>query len=73
MDERRIRRFAGEGPGALLHGSADPVITPMLLRGHSGRIDDFDIELFDGAGHWIIEQRPAVVLQRLRVFLQYIQ
>jgi hypothetical protein len=73
MDERRIRRFAGEGPGALAARLGRPRYHPTLLRGLSGRIDDFDIELFDSAGHWIIEQRPAVVLPRLRVFLQYIQ
>ncbi|ETW24744.1 alpha/beta fold hydrolase [Mycobacterium gastri] len=57
-------------PVRWLHGTADPVITPTLLRDHPERIGDFDIELVDGAGHWIVEQRPDLVLQRLQAFLQ---
>ena len=60
-------------PVRWLHGTADPIINSTLLRDHSGRIDDFDIELIDSAGHWIVEQRPALVLQRLRAFLQHQQ
>ena len=56
-------------PVRLLHGTADPVLTPSLLRGYGQRIDDFGVELVDGVGHWFPEQRPDLVLDRLRAFL----
>jgi pimeloyl-ACP methyl ester carboxylesterase len=57
-------------PVRWLHGTADPVITPTLLRGCARRISDFRVETVDGVGHWIVEQRPDLVLDRLRTFLR---
>jgi pimeloyl-ACP methyl ester carboxylesterase len=57
-------------PVRWLHGTADPVITPDLLRGYAERISDFELELVDGVGHWIVEQRPELVLDRIRKFLK---
>ena len=57
-------------PVRWLHGTGDPVITPDLLDGYADRISDFDVELVDGVGHWIVEQRPELVLDRLRTFLR---
>ncbi|WP_375487173.1 alpha/beta fold hydrolase [uncultured Mycobacterium sp.] len=57
-------------PVRWLHGMGDPVITPDLLRGYAERISDFELELVDGVGHWIVEQRPELVLDRLRTFLE---
>ncbi|KZS83138.1 epoxide hydrolase [Mycobacterium persicum] len=56
-------------PVRWLHGTGDPVITPNLLRGYEDRATDFEVELVDGVGHWIVEQRPDLVLDRLRAFL----
>ena len=52
-----------------LHGTADPVLTPTLLRDYSERVSNFRLELVDGVGHWIVEQRPQLVVDRLRAFL----
>jgi pimeloyl-ACP methyl ester carboxylesterase len=41
-----------------------------LLDGYADRISDFEVELVDGVGHWIVEQRPDLVLDRLRAFLR---
>jgi pimeloyl-ACP methyl ester carboxylesterase len=57
-------------PVRWLHGTEDPVITPDLLDGYAERISDFEVELVDGVGHWIVEQRPELVLDRVRVFLK---
>ena len=57
-------------PVRWLHGTGDPVLTPILLRGYDERISDFDVELVDGPGHWIVERHPALVLDRLREFLR---
>ncbi len=57
-------------PVRWLSGTRDPVLTPDLLNGYADRISDFDVELVDGVGHWIVEQRPDLVLDRLRSFLR---
>jgi pimeloyl-ACP methyl ester carboxylesterase len=57
-------------PVRWLSGTKDPVITPDLLGGYANRISDFELELVDGVGHWIVEQRPDLVLDRLRAFLR---
>jgi pimeloyl-ACP methyl ester carboxylesterase len=56
-------------PVRWLSGTEDPVITPRLLDGYADRISDFEVELVDGVGHWIVAQRPELVLDRLRAFL----
>jgi pimeloyl-ACP methyl ester carboxylesterase len=56
-------------PVRWLSGTADPVIIPALLDGYGDRISDFQVELVDGVGHWIIDQRPELVLDRIRAFL----
>ncbi|MCV7436465.1 alpha/beta fold hydrolase [Mycobacterium seoulense] len=58
-----------EVPVRWLHGTDDPVLTPTLLRGYQAQVRDFDVELVDGVGHWFAEQRPDILLERLRNFL----
>jgi pimeloyl-ACP methyl ester carboxylesterase len=55
-------------PVRWLSGTADPVLTPDLIDGYGEHINDFEVELVDGVGHWIVEQRPELVLDRLRAF-----
>ncbi|GBE63840.1 epoxide hydrolase EphF [Mycobacterium sp. MFM001] len=66
---REYRDARVDVPVRWLHGTGDPVITPDLLRGYADRASDFELELVDGVGHWITEQRPDLVLDRLRKFL----
>jgi pimeloyl-ACP methyl ester carboxylesterase len=56
-------------PVRWLSGTKDPVLTPDLLNGYAERISDFEVELVDDVGHWIVEQRPELVLDRVRAFL----
>jgi pimeloyl-ACP methyl ester carboxylesterase len=68
-----LGEFAGarvEVPVRWLHGTDDPVLTPNLLREYAKHIDDFQVELVDGVGHWIVQQRPELVLDRVRAFLR---
>lgn len=58
-----------EVPVRWLSGTKDPVLTPDLLNGYAERISDFEVELVDDVGHWIVEQRPELVLNRVRAFL----
>jgi pimeloyl-ACP methyl ester carboxylesterase len=57
-------------PVRWLSGTADPVLTPDLIDGYAKDTGDFEVELVDGVGHWIVEQRPDLVLDRLRAFLK---
>ncbi|OBJ79107.1 epoxide hydrolase [Mycobacterium sp. 1165196.3] len=57
-------------PVRWLSGTDDPVITPRLLDGYADHISDFEVELVDGVGHWIVAQRPDLVLDRLRGFMK---
>jgi pimeloyl-ACP methyl ester carboxylesterase len=57
-------------PVRWLHGTGDPVITPNLLDGYADRISDFGVEFVDGVGHWIVAQRPELVLDRIQAFLR---
>jgi pimeloyl-ACP methyl ester carboxylesterase len=59
-----------EVPVRWLSGTEDPVIIPGLVDWYGDRISDFEIELVDGVGHWIVGQRPELVLDRLRKFLR---
>jgi pimeloyl-ACP methyl ester carboxylesterase len=55
-------------PTLLLHGTADPVIRPLHLRGLSKHCDDLRVELVDGAGHFIADEEPGLVLARMLDF-----
>jgi pimeloyl-ACP methyl ester carboxylesterase len=57
-------------PVRWLTGTQDPVITADLTDGYADHISDFEVELVDGVGHWIVAQRPDLVLDRLRTFLK---
>jgi pimeloyl-ACP methyl ester carboxylesterase len=48
----------------------DPVITPTLLCDYRDRFSDFQLVTFDEVGHWIVEERPELVVDRLRAFLR---
>jgi pimeloyl-ACP methyl ester carboxylesterase len=51
-----------------LHGTRDPVIRPFMLQGTEPYADDLTVELVDGAGHFIADQRPELVLERALAF-----
>jgi pimeloyl-ACP methyl ester carboxylesterase len=55
-------------PTLWLHGTNDPVIRPFMLRGTEPYADDLKVELVDGVGHFIADQRPELVLERALSF-----
>jgi len=62
------RRVAGRRlrlPSRLLHGTREPLGVP-LARGIQRHGDDARLELLDGVGHWVPEERPGVVAERIR-------
>jgi hypothetical protein len=40
-----------------------------MQDGYEDHIGDFQSEFVDGVGHWIVDQRPELVLDRIRAFL----
>jgi hypothetical protein len=58
-------RYADPGDGVTIH-----VITADLSDGYAERISDFEVELVDDFGPWIVQQRPELVLGRIRAFLR---
>ncbi|WP_236984578.1 MULTISPECIES: alpha/beta fold hydrolase [Mycobacterium] len=56
-------------PVRWLTGTEDPVMTPDGTDGYEDHISDFEVELVPGVGHWIVDQRPDLVLDRVRAFL----
>ena len=51
-------------------GLRDPVITPVMHRGYERYASDLTFEHVPDVGHWIAEQAPELVLDRLRTFLK---
>jgi pimeloyl-ACP methyl ester carboxylesterase len=53
-------------PTRLLLGEADRVIRPAALEGFQPYVEEMSIEVVPGAGHFVAEERPDVVLARAR-------
>ena len=63
-------RCRADVPGRILRREHDPVITATLLRGYANRMRDIEVETVDNPGHWIVDQRPELVLRPLYAFLR---
>ncbi len=53
-----------EVPVRWLSGTQDPCSPLTCSTGTATASSDFQVELVDGVGHWIVEQRPELVLDR---------
>ena len=51
-------------PTRLLLGSKDTAISPLLIRGFEPHADQMATEIVAGAGHFLPEERPELVVQR---------
>ncbi len=52
----------------LITGSEDPVVTPDRLGGYEDHADDMTVEVLPDTGHWMLDERPHVALERMREF-----
>lgn len=61
-------------PTRLLVGADDPVVRAEFLDGHQRYSDDMTVEVVERASHWIVDERPDVVVERaLELFSQHPQ
>lgn len=56
-------------PTQVVWGEADNVLPPSLLRGLAAWVPDLQITRVPGASHWIVHERPELVMQMLRTAL----
>jgi len=56
-------------PTRLVGGEHDPVMTPALLEGYQDHADDMSVETLEGIGHFLPEEAPDVVADRIRALL----
>jgi epoxide hydrolase 4 len=57
-------------PTFVLWAMDDAALPPELIDGLDGYIPDLTLEKVEGATHWIIHERPALVIERLANFLR---
>ena len=53
----------------LLFGTGDPAISPRLLEGYERHAERMDVRWVPGAGHFIVDERPALVLAEIQEFM----
>lgn len=53
-------------PTLFVHGDADLCLSPAFVAGGERHADDFRLELVPGAGHFITDEAPDLVLDRAR-------
>lgn len=71
-DLARWQEMAGRGfgvPGLVLHGTADPVIVPTYFAGAEACFSKFKLVSLEGAGHFLMEERPEAVGRSLGEWL----
>lgn len=51
-------------------GLDDPVVTPTLHRWYADVMPDCEFQKVPGIGHWIVEQAPELVLDRIRELMK---
>lgn len=67
-----LGRYAGQRltvPTRLVVGDGDPVGTAPFLDGWQGHADDMAVEVLDGVGHFVPEEAPDAVVERVRALL----
>jgi pimeloyl-ACP methyl ester carboxylesterase len=53
-------------PTRIMLGAGDPAIRPFLLDGAEREADDLAVEIVPDCGHFVPEERPALVAERAR-------
>jgi pimeloyl-ACP methyl ester carboxylesterase len=56
-------------PTLMLFGADDFALRPELLKGYERHADDMSVELVPDTGHFIVDERPELVVERALEFL----
>ncbi len=56
-------------PTLLLFGERDRYVSPRLLPGYEPHADQMRVELVPDSGHFIVDEKPGLVVERVRGFL----
>jgi pimeloyl-ACP methyl ester carboxylesterase len=60
---RRYSRMRLTAPTVILAGAEDWMLPPNLLAGANRHADDLQLRVVPGAGHFLADERPAVVAE----------
>ena len=55
-------------PTLMLFGVDDAALRPQLLAGYEAHVEEMRVELIEGCGHFIADERPELVAARAREF-----
>ena len=56
-------------PTLILFGERDRYVSPKLLPGYEPYADDMEVELVPDSGHFVVDEKPDLVIDRARAFL----
>ena len=65
----RYRRIGLKAPGLVLHGDGDRAYLPWRSSEYQPYAPNLTHEFVAGAGHALVEDRPDIVLEKIRSFL----
>lgn len=65
---RRLHELA-DRPALLVWGLRDPVFDAHFLRGFEQRLPRAETLIFDDAGHYVLEDKAAIIVPKVRRFL----
>jgi pimeloyl-ACP methyl ester carboxylesterase len=66
LRERRYEALRLTPPTRLLVGRRDQAVPEVVVQGFEAHADDMALELVDGCGHFLPEERPDVVVRHAR-------
>jgi len=67
---RRHRSMKLTVPTVILAGAEDWMLPPEMLAGAGRHADDLQLRVVPGAGHFLADERPAVVAEAARELFQ---
>src|SRR5205085_8861802 len=56
-------------PALLLFGERDRYVSKRLLEGYERHADDMRVELVPDSGHFLVNEKPDLVVERAQEFL----
>ena len=65
----RWRQHRLASPTLLLFGERDISLSTKLLPGYEPYTDDMRVELVPDSGHFVVDEKPDLVIERARDFL----